>query len=44
MMGEGMHKYLKNKNRYYLRFHNAISRAIELNKLIFNNKLGKDGK
>ena len=35
---------MKNEERYYLRFHNSISRAIELNQEIFGNSVGKDGK
>jgi len=35
---------MKSEQRFYLRYHNAISRAIELNKEIFGNLKGKDGK
>lgn len=34
----------KSANRFYLRYHNSISRAIELNQEIFGNSVGKDGK
>ena len=35
---------MQNEERFYLRYHNAISRAIELNKEIFGQEMGKDGK
>ncbi len=44
MLGVQENQKVENANRYYLRYHNAISRAIELNKEIFGDKLGKDGK
>ena len=35
---------MQSEERYYLRYHNAISRAIELNQEIFGDSVGKDGK
>jgi hypothetical protein len=37
-------KEMEREARWYLRYHNAITRAIELNKMIFGDKVGKDGK
>lgn len=39
-----VHKEAKSNNRFYLRYHNSISRAIELNQEIFGSSVGKDGK
>jgi hypothetical protein len=44
MLGEEEKKEIEKQDRFYLRYHNSISRAIELNKLIFGDKVGKDGK
>lgn len=44
MLGVSEKSEMHNEERFYLRYHNAISRAIELNKEIFGNKMGKDGK
>ena len=38
MEGEEIHK----DNRFYLRYHNSITRAIELNKEIFGQARSKD--
>lgn len=43
MLGSIKKEY-KSANRFYLRYHNSISRAIELNQEIFGNSVGKDGK
>lgn len=43
MLG-AIQKEYKSANRFYLRYHNSISRAIELNQEIFGNSVGKDGK
>ncbi len=44
MLGSEEKPEIQKSNRYYLRFHNSISRAIDLNKQIFGDKVGKDGK